>query len=96
MVATTSWLALIQYLLAGSVDYAYGGLFASVGFVAAIVGINVIGYIVRRYNARSLIIAVIAVILVVSTLLMTLVGVLNVERALRTNDEVALSFKAPC
>jgi len=83
-----------QYILLGRMPLDYGLFFGLSGFLAALVGQLVIGYIVKKYKFQSLMVFLLAFVMILSILLMGALGIYKFVISVINNEY--LGFKSPC
>ena len=78
-VLVTSAAATAQFLIRETLLFDYGLAFGALGLVATFVGQTLLTYLVKKYQTTSFIVFSIAAVMVLAVLLMTLVGVQEIQ-----------------
>lgn len=94
MVFFSSTMSAIQYLLLGMEHTGGAILFAVLCFVASLIGLLVVHRAICKHGRASLIVFSVGIVMVVSTVLVTSFGALDVWRDY-TNGKY-MGFKLPC
>jgi len=94
MILFTASITVAQYSFLGRMPFDYGIWFAATGFLAALLGQLVIGYIVKKYKMQSIIVFLLVAVMVISIFLMGGLGISKV--VLDYQNGVYMGFKTPC
>eukprot|EP01108_Squamamoeba_japonica_P004270 TRINITY_DN3397_c0_g3_i2.p1 TRINITY_DN3397_c0_g3~~TRINITY_DN3397_c0_g3_i2.p1 ORF type:complete len:142 (+),score=23.23 TRINITY_DN3397_c0_g3_i2:2-427(+) len=85
-----------QFLILGKVPWDYGLLMFLFGVFSSLVGMKGLGYLVKKYNKKSLVIFAIAIIVGLSILLLVVAGVLEIAASVASGNSDKLNFKPFC
>ncbi|EFA81487.1 hypothetical protein PPL_05475 [Heterostelium album PN500] len=80
MILFTSASSAFQYILLGKLRLDYGLVYYIIGFAACFVGTQTLIWVVNKYKKRSYIIFLITAIIVISTILLVVTEVLDLEK----------------
>jgi len=94
MILFTASITVAQYTFLGRMPFDYGIWFAIVGFLAALCGQLIVGYLVKKYKMQSLVIFLVVFVMAVSVLLMGGLGIAKVVLGVQNGEY--LGFKSPC
>lgn len=94
MILFTASITVAQYTFLGRMPFDYGMWFAGTGFLAALIGQLVIGYIVKRYKMQSLIVFLLVAVMIISVFLMGGLGIAKVVTGFQNAEY--MGFKTPC
>lgn len=94
MILFTASITVAQYTFLGRMPFDYGIWFAITGFLAALIGQLVIGFLVRKYKMQSLIVFLVVFVMAISVLLMGGLGIAKVVISVQNGEY--LGFKTPC
>ncbi|KAL1834293.1 hypothetical protein ACET3Z_003944 [Daucus carota] len=94
MVFFSSIMSAVQYLMLG-MEHAYSALiYAIICFVASLVGLMVVQKVIRKHGRASLIVFSVGIVMILSTVLMTSFGAINVWKDYKSGRY--MGFKPPC
>lgn len=94
MVFFSSTMSAVQYLLLG-MEHTFSALiFAIICFVASLIGLMVVQKVIRKHGRASLIVFSVGTVMVLSTVLMTSFGALDIWRDYTSGRY--MGFKLPC
>ena len=84
----------IQFILLGMMQLDYAAALLILGFISALLGRFVVGNYLKKYNRSSIMIFIVAVVIAVSAILMTVVGVIKVLDRLEAGG--SMGFRPLC
>lgn len=94
MVFFSSIMSAVQYLMLG-MEHIYSALiYAIICFVASLIGLMVVQKIIRKHGRASLIVFSVGIVMILSTVLMTSFGAINVWKDYKSGRY--MGFKPPC
>lgn len=94
MVFFSSIMSAVQYLMLG-MEHTYSALiYAIICFVASLIGLMVVQKIIRKHGRASLIVFSVGIVMILSTVLMTSFGAINVWKDYKSGRY--MGFKPPC
>lgn len=94
MILFTASITVAQYTFLGRMPFDYGIWFAITGFLAALIGQLVIGFLVKKYKMQSLIVFLVVFVMAVSVFMMGGLGIAKVVISVQNGEY--LGFKSPC
>ncbi|EEF43954.1 sulfite exporter TauE/SafE family protein 5 isoform X2 [Ricinus communis] len=94
MVFFSSTMSAFQYLLSGMEHTDTALMFASICFVASLVGLLVVQRIIQDYGRASIIVFSVSIVMALSTVLITSFGTIDVWRNYESGTN--MGFKLPC
>jgi uncharacterized membrane protein YfcA len=94
MILLTSSINSIQFVARGSMPYAEFGIYSLVGFVAFLIGANVIKVYIRRTNNRSIVLFVLGSAISVSACLIFYLGTANIVSSVK--NHTSMGFRPYC
>ncbi|GAM21323.1 hypothetical protein SAMD00019534_044980 [Acytostelium subglobosum LB1] len=80
MILFTSASSAFQYILLGKLALDYGLVYYLIGFAACFVGTQTLIWVVKKYKRRSYIVFLISCIIVISTILLVITEVIDMEK----------------
>lgn len=71
----------VQYLVMGQVVPDWAGFFGAMGFLSSVLGLSVVGYLIRKLNRVSLVILSMLAMMCCALVMMFTAGVMGVVKA---------------
>lgn len=93
-VLISSSAAALNFYAIGLLLEDYAGWYMAIGFIATLFGATLVSYLIRKYNRTSIIIIVIVVLIAIATILLLVVGTLQLIKDIKTGEH--LSFTGYC
>lgn len=94
MVFFSSTMSAVQYLLLGMEHIGDAGIFTVICFFGSIIGLMVVQRAIQKHGRASLIVFSVGTVMVLSTVLITSFGALDVFRDYKSGKY--MGFKLPC
>eukprot|EP01091_Cochliopodium_minus_P015506 TRINITY_DN5543_c0_g1_i1.p1 TRINITY_DN5543_c0_g1~~TRINITY_DN5543_c0_g1_i1.p1 ORF type:complete len:500 (-),score=106.34 TRINITY_DN5543_c0_g1_i1:4-1503(-) len=96
MTLFTSLSTTIQFVLIGRLSLYKALWYGSVGLFAGLMGMFIVGYLVKKYNKQSLIIFSVAFAILLSSVAMIVVQIINLVDFFEGNQNKGVSFNSVC
>lgn len=94
MVFFSSLMSAVQYLMLG-MEHTYSAvIYSIICFVASLIGLMVVQKVIRKHGRASLIVFSVGIVMILSTVLMTSFGAINVWKDYKSGRY--MGFKPPC
>jgi uncharacterized membrane protein YfcA len=90
----TSSITSIQFMVLGTMEPSHFGILASFGFVSFLIGVAFLRWLVNKFNSRSIFLFVLAAIILISSILIVIVGVIEIVRNVR--NDIPMGFINYC
>jgi len=94
MILFTSLSSTAQFLVAGTLQYDYAVWFSIVGLISSFVGQTLLNHLVKKYKKKSYIIFAISIIIVGSTILLGITGIIDVVKNIKQKQ--SMGFQSLC
>ena len=88
----TSSISIIQYAIAGKLEYVYGIWVLCFALIGSAVGVTVVKAIVNRYKRASILVIVLTILMGLCTILIPTYGIVD----LATKTNVSIGFNSYC
>jgi uncharacterized membrane protein YfcA len=94
MILLTSAITAIQFVARGTMPYSEFGIYIALGFVAFLVGMNILKIIITKTNNRAIVLYILGAVIGVASVLMSYLGIANVVYAVKNHQN--MGFRPYC
>lgn len=90
----TSIASAVQFIVLGRLIWDYAIWFSILGFFSSLIGLIGVNKLVKKYNKKSIIVLVIALVISLSTVLLVTIGLINLVDDIKKH--IPLGFHPAC